>query len=89
MAQVASVAAPDFSEIQNQLNAIARSVSSMQPAPAAASVTAPDFSEIQNQLNAITRSVSSMQQNINELAVGQEQLRKAQWLLAGAQQRFL
>lgn len=87
-ATVASVAAPDLSEIQNQVNAIARSVSSMQPAPAA-SVTAPDFSEIQNQLNAITRTVSSMQQNINDLAVGQEQIRKAQWQLAGAQQRLV
>jgi len=40
-ATVASVAAPEFSEIQNQLNEIARGVSSMQAAPAAASVTAP------------------------------------------------
>ena len=88
-ATVASVAAPEFSEIQNQLNEIARGVSSMLAAPAAASVTAPDFSEIQNQLNAIARNLSSMQQNINELAAGQEQIRKAQSELAWAEAHLI
>jgi len=59
-----------------------------QPAPAAPHVTSPDFSEIQNQLNAIVLSLSSMQQNINELAAGQEQIRKAQWQAAVLQARL-
>ena len=49
-----------------------------QAAPATAVVTAPDVSEILNQLNTIARDLSSVQQNINELAAGQEQIRKAQ-----------
>jgi hypothetical protein len=59
-----------------------------QPAPAAPQVTAPDFSEIQSQLNAIVLSLSSMRQDINELAAGQEQIRKAQWQAAVLQARL-
>jgi len=60
-----------------------------QAAPAAPSVADSDFIKIQNKLNAIAQELSSVQQDVKELAAGQEQLRKAQWSLAGLQARLL
>ena len=53
-----------------------------QAAPPAAAVTAPELSEILNRLNA-------MEHSVNELAAGQEQIRKAQSDLAALQSRLV